>query len=104
MWRGEPPEPIENITSNNKDQLVATTVNGNILHFDNDNWTFKYIQYYESKFNDLCLVYPIGKYIVTLAQNKQLTTWEIANGNMVRFVLQNQLFKKNMYFRKIASN
>lgn len=87
MWEQvlavEPPEPIEMITSNGKDFLVAVTVSGNILLYDDSNNTFEYISNNESRFDDFCLVYPIGKHIVTLAHNNQLSSWEVATGKLV---------------------
>lgn len=50
------------------------------MYLDTEKWEFKYLKMHESQFNDFCLVYPAGKYIVTLAQNNQLSSWEVKTG------------------------
>lgn len=83
MWSCETVEFIEYITSDNREQLVATTAKGNIMKMNIEKWEFRYITIHDSQFNDFCLVYPTGKYIVTLALNNLLSSWEVASGVMV---------------------
>lgn len=86
-WQVTPPSSMKNITSNYKDILLGITEDGEIMHYDFSENTFKYIRQYQNDINDLCLIYPTGEYFVTLQHNREIISWELATGEMVIIVI-----------------
>ncbi|XP_031334791.1 cilia- and flagella-associated protein 43 isoform X2 [Photinus pyralis] len=77
-----PPTPLKKIVSNYKDLLVGISETGELMYYNNSEDRFKFILPYESRFNDVCLIYPNGDHIVTLQHNREITSWEVLTGEM----------------------
>lgn len=73
--------------SNYRDILIGISEDGEIMQHDFAENSFKFIKRYQSKFNDLCMIYPAGEYFVTLQHNREVTSWELATGEMVILLL-----------------
>lgn len=71
------------MTSNNREYLVATTSTGNVMKLHIDKWEINPVKIRQSHYDNFCLVYPLGKYVVTLAQNNLLSSWDIHTGLIV---------------------
>lgn len=74
---------MKKLLSNYGDGLIGITVDNDILEYNNSECVFQYIKQFQSKFNDVCLIYPAGQYFVTLQQFKKVNLWEVATGAKV---------------------
>ncbi|KAK5649933.1 hypothetical protein RI129_000962 [Pyrocoelia pectoralis] len=85
-----PPEPLKKIITNYKDLLVGLSETGEMLYYNNAEERFKYIIQYESRINDVCLIYPTGEYFVTLQHNREITSWEVSTGKIKDVIILTQ--------------
>lgn len=70
------------MTSNKSDFLIAVTIEEDIVKLSNTE-DIVYLKRHENLFNDICMIYPSGKYFAALRQNKILNICQTSNGKLV---------------------
>lgn len=104
-WQVTPKITVVRLLNSPRDFLLGVTERGDIVVYNNQTQEFSYIKQYEILFRGLCLIYPVGEIIVTLAWCKTLTAWEVSTGTPVRCLiprhLNSSLFR--FLFRSIPS-
>lgn len=80
-----PPESPQKLTSR-FEYLVLLTSNLNILQVLPSQNEFKCIKEKESCFNDLCLVYPMGRYFMVLTHKHIINLFKVDSGELVKFL------------------
>lgn len=82
-WELENPEPMRQLLPTGRELLICVSQKENVWLFNSSENCFGLLKHHESCFDDFCMIYPMGQYIVTLAQNSEVASWEIASGKMV---------------------
>lgn len=81
-WSLEPPEPLYRIKTK-LEYLIAITVDFNLLQISPNQNEFKWIKRNESVFNDFCLVYPTGEYLLALSHSHRINCYKVSTGEIV---------------------
>ncbi|RZB40350.1 WD repeat-containing protein 96 [Asbolus verrucosus] len=79
-WTIDPPEKLNKILSR-LENLIGVTKRHDILQIlQND---FKFVKRNESGFNDFCLIYPTGQYVMALCHNNTLNLYRVSTGDPI---------------------
>ncbi|XP_044262211.1 cilia- and flagella-associated protein 43 [Tribolium madens] len=81
-WSLVPPQPIQKIQSR-FDYLIAITTKFDLIQVMPTQNDFKYVKINESQFDDFCLVYPTGEYLLALTHNHMVNSYKVATGEMM---------------------
>nr|CAI5834168.1 unnamed protein product [Callosobruchus analis] len=81
-WTIPLPYGLKHVTCNKSDFLVAITIDDDIIKISNVDG-ISYLKNEQSQINDICLIYPEGKYVVALRHEKILMLYEVATGQVV---------------------
>ncbi|KAI4459081.1 hypothetical protein MML48_6g00013951 [Holotrichia oblita] len=82
-WQVTPKITVIRLLNSPRDFLVGVTERGDIVVYNNQTQEFSFVKQYEILFRGLCLIYPVGEIIVTLAWYKTLTAWEVSTGTPI---------------------
>lgn len=91
----ECPEPFIRLLTSPKD-LVCISETDNIYTFNLNDNTFSMFLTNCGGLTDICMIYPMGNRMVSLAHNTELALWEIETGKFVRKLLFFFLFLSNL--------
>ncbi|VEN41838.1 unnamed protein product [Callosobruchus maculatus] len=81
-WTIPLPYGLKHVICNKSDFLVAITVEDDLIKISNVDG-ISYLENQQSRINDICLIYPAGKYVVVLRHEKLLMACEVATGKVV---------------------
>lgn len=82
-WSVQPKHIVVRLLNSPRDYLVGVTERGDILVYNNQNQQFSFVKRYEIYFRGVCLIYPVGEIIVTMAWYRTITAWQISTGRPV---------------------
>ncbi|CAH1968983.1 unnamed protein product [Acanthoscelides obtectus] len=80
-WTIPLPWGLKQVICNKFDFLVACTENDDLVKISNDGISF--LKDDESNINEICLIYPVGKYVVALRHEKILCIYQVTSGELV---------------------
>lgn len=78
----ECPEPLKRLITAPKD-LICISLMDNVYTCNLNEGTFNAFIAHEGGINEMCMIYPMGTRIVTLAHNHELALWETESGKLV---------------------
>nr|CAH7727119.1 unnamed protein product [Callosobruchus chinensis] len=81
-WTMPLPYGLKRVICNKFDFLVAVTMEDDIIKINNVDG-ISYLKKEESHIDDICLIHPVGKYVVALRHEKVLMVCEVATGQVV---------------------
>ncbi|GJQ81907.1 hypothetical protein Trydic_g3740, partial [Trypoxylus dichotomus] len=79
-WQVTPDYTIVRLLNSPRDFLAAVSERGNILVYNSQNHEFSFVKQYEIFFRGLCLIYPVGDIVVTMAWHSTITAWDAITG------------------------
>jgi hypothetical protein len=81
-WSMVPPQPTYKLFAR-FEYLIAITTKFDLVQVLPAQNEFKYVKQHETQFDDFCLIYPTGQYLLAMVQERTVNLYKITTGELV---------------------